>query len=294
MYISPVVLHLGMGVARDMVALTKPKITLLNVAAALACYVASGGSPTGIPLLGALGYGAAGGSSVLNNVVDSDVDGMMRRTARRPIPSGRVSRRTALILGAALTSVSVLLASIVFNPLTAAAMLLGALSYVLLYTLYLKRRTDLNIVIGGIAGSFPPLAGAAAASGTFTPVSIAVAALIFLWTPGHFWSLAIRASEDYRSAGLPMMPVTRGVRATALAIAASNALLIVCWLGLATVLENPVPFLLLTSVPTALLSLETVRLLRRPDASNAWRSFKLSSPWLLLVLIGTVLSSTVR
>ena len=283
-----------MGVARDMVALTKPKITLLNVAAALACYVASGGSPTGIPLLGALGYGAAGGSSVLNNVVDSDVDGMMRRTARRPIPSGRVSKRTALILGAALTSVSVLLASIVFNPLTAAAMLLGALSYVLLYTLYLKRRTDLNIVIGGIAGSFPPLAGAAAASGTFTPVSIAVAALIFLWTPGHFWSLAIRASEDYRSAGLPMMPVTRGVRATALAIAASNALLIVGWLGLTAVLENPVPFLLLTSVPTALLSLETVRLLRRPDASNAWRSFKLSSPWLLLVLIGTVLSSTVR
>ncbi len=283
-----------MGVARDMVALTKPKITLLNVAAALACYVASGGSPTGIPLLGALGYGAAGGSSVLNNVLDSDVDRMMRRTARRPIPSGRVSRRTALILGAALTSVSVLLASIVFNPLTAAAMLLGALSYVLLYTLYLKRRTDLNIVIGGIAGSFPPLAGAAAASGTFTPVSIAVAALIFLWTPGHFWSLAIRASEDYRSAGLPMMPVTRGVRATALAIAASNALLIVSWLGLTAVLENPVPFLLLTSVPTALLSLETVRLLRRPDASNAWRSFKLSSPWLLLVLIGTVLSSTVR
>ncbi len=283
-----------MGVARDMVALTKPKITLLNVAAALACYVASGGSPTGIPLLGALGYGAAGGSSVLNNVVDSDVDGMMRRTARRPIPSGRVSKRTALILGAALTSVSVLLASIVFNPLTAAAMLLGALSYVLLYTLYLKRRTDLNIVIGGIAGSFPPLAGAAAASGTFTPVSIAVAALIFLWTPGHFWSLAIRASEDYRAAGLPMMPVTRGIRTTALAIAVSNALLIACWLLLTTVLENPVPFLLLTSVPTVLLSVETLRLLRRPDASNSWRSFKLSSPWLLLVLIGTVLSSTVR
>jgi len=283
-----------MGVARDIVALTKPKITLLNVAAALACYVASGGSPTGIPLLGALGYGAAGGSSVLNNVVDSDIDGRMRRTARRPIPSGRVSRRTALILGTALTSVSVLLASIAFNPLTAVAMLLGALSYVLLYTLYLKRRTDLNIVIGGIAGSFPPLAGAAAASGTFTPVSIAVAALIFLWTPGHFWSLAIKASEDYRAAGLPMMPVTRGIRTTALAIAVSNALLIACWLLLTTVLENPVPFLLLTSVPTVLLSVETLRLLRRPDASNAWRSFKLSSPWLLLVLIGTVLSSTVR
>ncbi len=280
-----------MGVVRDMVTLTKPKITLLNVAAALACYVASGGSPTGMPLLGALGYGAAGGSSVLNNVVDSDIDMRMRRTARRPIPSGRVRKRTALVLGTALTSVSVVLASIVFNPLTALAMSLGALSYVLLYTLYLKRRTDLNIVIGGIAGSFPPLAGAAAASGTFTPVSLAVAALIFLWTPGHFWSLAIRASEDYRSAGLPMMPVTRGVKATALAIAVSNALLIVCWLCLASVLENPLPFLLLTSVPTALLSLETVRLIRRPDASNAWRSFKLSSPWLLLVLIGIVLST---
>jgi protoheme IX farnesyltransferase len=282
-----------MGVVRDLVSLTKPKITLLNVAAALACYVASGGIPSGIPLLGVLGYGAAGGSSALNKAIDADIDGRMRRTARRPIPSRRLSRRKALAFGTALTSLSVLLAFIAFNPLTALAMLLGALSYVLLYTLYLKRRTDLNIVIGGIAGSFPPLAGAAAASGTFTPVSLAVAALIFLWTPGHFWSLAIRASEDYRAAGLPMLPVTRGVKLTALAIAASNALLIGCWVALTLTLRNPVPFLLLTALPTALLSLETVRLLRRPDASNAWRSFKLSSPWLLVVLIGVVLSSVI-
>ncbi len=279
---------------RDLVTLTKPKITLLNVAAALSCYVASGGTLSGIPLLGAIGYGAAGGASALNNAYDADVDGKMRRTAGRPIPSGRVSRRAALFLGTTLTSLSVVIAFVAFNPLTAVAVLLGALSYVLLYTLYLKRRTDLNIVIGGVAGSFPPLAGAAAASGTFTPVSLAVAALIFLWTPGHFWSLAIRALEEYKAAGLPMMPVTRGVRATALAIAASNALLIGCWLVMALIVSNPLPFLLLTSVPTALLSFETVRLLRRPDASNAWRSFKLSSPWLLLVLIGVVLSSALR
>jgi len=282
-----------MGVVRDLVSLTKPKITQLNVAAALACYVASGGIPSGIPLLGGLGYGAAGGSSALNDAIDADIDGRMRRTARRPIPSGRFPRRKALVLGTALTSISVLLASIAINPLTALAMVLGALSYVLLYTLYLKRRTDLNIVIGGIAGSFPPLAGAAAASGTFTPVSLAVAALIFLWTPGHFWSLAIRASEDYRAADLPMLPVTKGVRLTAIAIAVSNALLIGCWVALTLTLRNPLPFLLLTALPTALLSLETVRLLRGPDASNAWRSFKLSSPWLLLVLIGVVLSSVI-
>lgn len=155
-----------MGVVRDLVSLTKPKITLLNVAAALACCVASGGTPSGIPLLGALGYGATEGSSALNNALDADIDGRMRRTARRPIPSGRLSKRKALIFGTALTSLSVLLAFIAFNPLTALAMLPGALSYVLLYTLYLKRRTDLNIVIGGITGSFPPLAGAATASGT--------------------------------------------------------------------------------------------------------------------------------
>ena len=117
--------------------------------------------------------------------------------------------------------------------------------------------------------------------------------MIFLWTPGHFWSLAIRASEDYRAAGLPMLPVTRGVRLTALAIAASNALLIGCWVALTLTLRSPLPFLLLTALPTALLSLETVRLLRSPDASNAWRSFKLSSPWLLQVLIGVVLSSVI-
>jgi protoheme IX farnesyltransferase len=154
-----------MGVVRDLVSLTKLKITLLNVAAALACYVAPGGIPSGIPLLGALGYGAAGGSSALNNAIVADIDGGMRRTARRPIPSVRLLRRKALTFGTALTSLSVLLAYVAFNLLTALAMLLGALSYVLLYTLYLKRRTDLNIVIGGIAGAFPPLAGAAAASG---------------------------------------------------------------------------------------------------------------------------------
>lgn len=279
-----------MGRVGDLLTLTKPKITLLNVASALACYVASGGTPLGLPLLGALGYAAAGGSSALNNVLDAEIDARMRRTAMRPIPSGRVSRRTALVLGIALTSASVLLALALFNPLTALAMLLGALSYVLLYTLYLKRRTDLNIVIGGVAGSFPPLAGSAAATGTFTPVSLAVALLVLLWTPGHFWSLAIRAAEDYRKAGLPMMPVTRGVRTTALAIAASNALLLACWAALALLLEDPVPFLLVTSAPTALLALETVRLLGRPDATNAWRSFKLSSPWLLFVLIGIALS----
>jgi protoheme IX farnesyltransferase len=155
-----------MAVVRDPVSLTKPKITLLNVAAALACCVASGGTPSGIPLLGALGYGATEGSSALNNALDTDIDGRMRRTARRLIPSGRLSRRKALAFGTALTSLSVLLAFIAFNPLTALAMLPGALSYVLLYTLYLKRRTDLNIVIGGMAGTFPPLAGAATASGT--------------------------------------------------------------------------------------------------------------------------------
>jgi Polyprenyltransferase (cytochrome oxidase assembly factor) len=155
-----------MAVVRDLISLTMPKITLLDVAAALACYVASGGTPSGIPLLGALGYGATGGSSALNNALDADINIRMRRTARRPIPSGRLSRRKALIFGTALTSLSVLLAFIAFNPLTALAMLPGALSYVLLCTLYLKRRTDLNIVIGGMAGTFPPLAGAATASGT--------------------------------------------------------------------------------------------------------------------------------
>jgi len=278
-----------MGLLRDLLTLTKPKITLLNVDSALACYVASGGAPLGLPLLGALGYAAAGGASALNNALDADLDAKMRRTARRPVPSGRVGRGTALLLGVALTSASTLLALVLFNPLTALSMLLGALSYVLLYTLYLKRRTDLNIVIGGVAGSFPPLAGSAAAAGTFTPISVAVALLVLLWTPGHFWSLAIRASEDYRRAGLPMMPVTRGVRATALAIAASNALLLACWAALALLLKDPVPFLLTTSVPTAMLALETVRLLRRPDEANAWRSFKLSSPWLLFVLVGIVL-----
>jgi protoheme IX farnesyltransferase len=150
----------------DWVALTKPKISLLNVGSAISCFVLGGGGAVGAVLLAAAGYLASGGASALNNYLDRDIDSRMRRTSERPVPSGRITPRQALAVGIIMSASSLTASLLLFNALTATMILMGLLSYVMVYTIILKRRSELNIVIGGAAGSFPPLAGWAAATGT--------------------------------------------------------------------------------------------------------------------------------
>ncbi|MCP9807837.1 heme o synthase [Cyanobium sp. HWJ4-Hawea] len=164
---------------------------------------------------GALASAAAG---VLNCLWEQDLDGRMQRTSRRALPSGRLAQRKAFGLAIALTVLSVVVLVLGVNALAASLALLGLCSYVLLYTALLKPRTRQNIVVGGVAGAIPPLVGAAAATGHLGWASWWLFALIMVWTPAHFWSLALLLKEDYRSVGIPMLPVVKGVVVTTRAI----------------------------------------------------------------------------
>ncbi|MEM1534602.1 MAG: heme o synthase [Nitrososphaerota archaeon] len=282
-----------MAIFTDLLSLTKPKITLLNIGSAVSCYLLAGGGVWGTAPLFLTGYLASGGSSMLNNYLDRDIDGLMRRTAKRPIPSGRVPAKVVFTLGLILSAVSIVSAWALFNPLTALMIASGILAYVVVYTILLKRRTDWNIVIGGVAGSFPPLAGWAAATNTIGLEAVLVALLIFLWTPGHFWALSLRAENDYRSASLPMLPVTRGVDQAVTAIALSNALMLGGWAALSLTINPSTIFLLVTAPITLLIAYYTAALLKYRRREDSWRLFKASSPWLLFVQLGLALARIV-
>lgn len=201
---------------RDFLALTKPRVMSLVVFTGLCGMLAA---PVPVhPVIGftavlciALGAGAAG---ALNQWYEADIDAAMRRTAKRPLPDGRMDRQAALHFGVGLAAFSVILMGLAVNLAAAAILTVSILFYVLIYTVWLKRRTPQNIVIGGAAGAFPPLIGWAAATGDVAMLPVLMFALVFLWTPPHFWSLALFVRTDYAAAGVPMLPVVAGEIAT--------------------------------------------------------------------------------
>ena len=202
------------GPWRDYVTLTKPRImSLLLVTGAGGMFVGAGGLPDVWVLLAMLaGLAlACGGASALNHVLDADIDRLMgERTAARPVASGRVPAPRALEFGLVLSALSFALLASTVNVLTAVLALVGNLFYVVVYTSWLKRSTEQNIVIGGAAGAVPPLVGYAAASGSLALPALWLFLIVFLWTPPHFWALALMIKEHYAAAGVPMLPVTRG------------------------------------------------------------------------------------
>ena len=201
---------------RDFLALTKPRVMTLVVFTGLCGMLAA---PTPIhPVLGftailciALAAGAAG---ALNQWYEADIDAVMRRTQKRPLPAGRMDRQSALHFGVGLGAFSVLLMGLAINLIAAAILTVSILFYVFVYTVWLKRRTPQNIVIGGAAGAFPPLIGWAAATGDVATLPVLLFLLVFLWTPPHFWALALFVKIDYANAGVPMLPVVAGERVT--------------------------------------------------------------------------------
>ena len=201
---------------RDILALTKPRVMSLVVFSGLCGMLAAPQLPplvlgfTAILCI-ALGAGACG---ALNQWYEADVDAKMRRTAKRPLPDGRMDRQSALHFGVGLGVFSVLLMGLATNWLAAALLAASILFYILVYTVWLKPRTPQNIVIGGAAGAFPPLIGWVAATGHFAPLPLLLFAIVFLWTPPHFWALSLFVRSDYAAAGIPMLPVVAGVRHT--------------------------------------------------------------------------------
>jgi protoheme IX farnesyltransferase len=199
-------------VAADYVALTKPRvISLLLVTTLATMFVADPSPGIGLILVTMIGgYLAAGGAGAINHYIERDVDARMSRTSRRPLPSGRIEPRAALWFGIALGAAAFALFALAVNLTAALLALAGLLGYVFVYTLWLKPRTTQNIVIGGAAGAVPPLVGWAAASGGLDPSAFYLFAIVFYWTPPHFWSLALLMKDDYERTGIPMLPVVDG------------------------------------------------------------------------------------
>ena len=213
---------------RDFYALTKPRVMSLVIFTGLCGLLAAPG--TIHPVIGftailciALG---AGGSAVLNQWWEADIDAVMKRTAKRPLPAGRMNPTDARDFGILLSVGSVLVMGLAVNWLAAAILALAIVYYAVIYTIWLKPRTPQNIVIGGGAGAFPPLIGWVAVTGEVTLVPVLLFAIIFFWTPPHFWALALFVETDYAKAGIPMMPVVKGHRSTRRQIIAYSALLV--------------------------------------------------------------------
>ncbi len=278
----------GAGPWRGYLSLTKPGITLLIVLVAVAGYFIALPSRIDwitLALLIVTGAAASGGAAVLNHYFDRDLDRQMRRTRHRPLAEEeRTSARGVALAGGLLLGGGIVGATIGINPLTGLSILLGGVTYVVVYTIWLKRRSSWNIVIGGFAGSAPVLAGSAAAVGHWTGGALALALLVFLWTPPHFWSLAVLLREDYARAGLPMLPKMEDLAYSGRVIVVSAALLVpaAILVGLTGVLTASVLVGLL--VFGAIFVVLTWPLLRKVTPATARRGFIYSGPYLLLVI----------
>jgi len=268
-------------VVADYVALTKPKVQSLLLLTTVTTMYVAGDPSIGLVIVTVVGgYLAAGGAGAVNHYYDRDIDARMARTADRPIPAGRVAPAAALWYGIALAAMSFALLAGVVNLLSALLALSGFIGYTLVYTLWLKRRTVQNIVIGGAAGAVPPLVGWAAVTGDVTGTSLYLFAIVFFWTPPHFWALSLLMKDEYAKAGVPMMPVVRGEAETRRQILLYSVLLYgvtqlpFCAGGFGIV------YLACSVVLGALFIAGAVVLLRRADRRSALRLYLYSLAYL--------------
>src|SRR3972149_2090669 len=258
-----------------------------------AMWVAAGfGAPiAAILVTAAAGFFSAGGAGAINCYIDRELDKHMTRTRNRPIPSGRISANRILTLGLALSFAGIGLAVVYLNYLTAFFIGMGIFWYIFVYTLWLKPRTKWNIVIGGAAGCFSALAGWSAVTGAVSLEGLLVAALIFLWTPGHFWGLAIAKTKDYSEVEVPMLPVVEGISRASFYTALSNALLFPFTIALFLLTvnwSNAVAAVVVGAILAAInirFLIANIRLARVPDQFKAWKVFKLSAQYLFFVLV---------
>jgi len=233
---------------------------------------------------------ASMGSSALNHYYDRDIDGKMSRTARRPIPSGRLSSTNVLLYGISLCAISLIISYFALNLVTTGMIALGIFIYVVIYTMWLKRTNVSNIVIGGFAGSAASMAGWAATTGSIDTLGFLIGLLVFLWTPPHFWCLAIKTREEYASANIPMLPVLVGNERTAEYILANTAVLLpysiaLYFFGLGLL------YLAVALVAGSLMVIYHYKLTKNPTPANAWKAYKVTAPYLVVIFIALALDA---
>lgn len=289
----------------DWIALLKPRVMSLVVfAGAIGMLVAPGHidplRAVGAILCIAVGAGAAG---AINMWYDRDIDAVMRRTASRPIPAGRMAPLPALIYGIVLSVLSVVAMALLTNWVAAVMLAVSIAFYVFIYTAWLKRRTPQNIVIGGAAGAFPPIIGWAAVTGSIDLVPVLMFAITFFWTPPHFWSLALYASGDYERAGVPMLPVVSGQRTTRINILVYTILLLPVAASPWMVGFVGLPYLAISLILSGLFILHALRVLRDgagpggasvSDNAPARRAFRFSLLYLFLLFLALALCRVIH
>jgi len=233
---------------------------------------------------------ASMGSSALNHYYDRDIDKIMQRTSKRPIPSGKLLPRQVLLYGLLLCLASVSLAALTLNMVTASMIALGIFIYVVVYTIWLKRNNPSNIVIGGFAGSAASMAGWSAATGTIDLLGFLVGLSVFLWTPAHFWCLAIKAREEYVTVNVPMLPVLVGNQKTATYIFYNTAILLPYSLAL-YFFGLGVLYAIIAAVAGSLMLLYHYKLAKEPTPEFAWKAYKVTAPYLVVIFVGIALDS---
>lgn len=238
-------------------------------------------------LAGAL---ASMGSSALNHYYDRDIDKSMVRTAKRPIPSGKLSAKTVLIYGLSLSIASVIIAWLTLNPVATFMIALGIFFYVIIYTIWLKRSKSSNIVIGGFAGSAASMAGWATTTGSMDILGFLIGWLVFLWTPPHFWSFAIKSREEYASVNVPMLPVLIGNEKTAGYIFANTAILLPYSLSL-YLLGLGVLYFITAAISGSLMLIYHYKLTKDPTPDFAWKAYKITAPYLVIIFISLAFDS---
>lgn len=273
---------------RDYLELTKPRVVALMILTALIgmCMAVPGFVPWQPLLLGNLGIAlCAGAAAAINHLVDERIDQQMSRTRSRPVATGKVSQRAAALFAAILALVGIGVLVIWVNTLTAVLTVASLIGYAFVYTMFLKRATPQNIVIGGLAGAAPPLLGWTAVTGEVHGHALLLVLIIFAWTPPHFWALAIHRREEYASVGIPMLPVTHGVRFTALHIFLYTIIMIlITLLPFATLLSGWL-YLVGAAILGAVFLYWSVEILRDKNPKAPMETFKFSITYLLLLFI---------
>jgi len=282
----------GVGV-KEYLEISKLRIVaVLNLVAITSMLAASHWNVSGEKILFILIAGtlASMGSSALNHYYDRDIDSLMARTSRRPIPSGKIKARNALAYGLILSIASVAVAYFTLNPVATAFIALGIFFYVVIYTAWLKRSNVSNIVIGGFAGSCASYAGWSAATGSLDLLGFLVGLLVFIWTPSHFWCLAIKSKEEYASARIPMLPVLVGEGVAAKYILA-NTLILVPYSIMLYFFGLGLLYLIIASMAGAMMLAYNFKLIQNPSKDIAWKAYKVSSPYLAIIYLALMFDS---
>ena len=288
-----------MGIS-EIIEISKPRIVVLLVITAVTSMYAASKLVSGTPQLEYLDYLhivvagalASAGSSALNHYYDRDIDPKMSRTSSRPIPSGRMNASNVLLYGLIVSCVSVIYGFFALNAISAFFIAVGIFSYVIIYTVWLKRRNTSNIVIGGIAGSAAAWAGWAAATGSMDLLGFLVGFLVFVWTPSHFWCLAMKIKDEYAQAEVPMLPVVIGMQKTSKFILGNTLILIPYSLILILIPDGlGIVYAVIASVSGGLMLVYHYKLTKTPTSEFAWKAYKVTAPYLTIIFVAVAVDA---